>query len=331
MRMRDGSTHPVEHRARRRQPDQADVRRRIEREVPVAGARRACRRRGEATARRVMERAPSSTMSRTFSRLGRHRPERSMSMHRRSVLKALAALPAGFAAPAFAQTYPGPPDQADRALSRGRRDRCRRARRRRAHGEGARPADRDRQPARRRRDRRHQRGREGRSRRLHAADHDARASDQHHAAEEAALRFDRGLRAGRPDGHHQLHPGGASLVADHRSAVARRIPEGESRQGELRLRRNGKPDASRARAVQVADRRAGQPRALSRRGGGAERHDRRAAHVHAVGHADGRAAHPVGRACARWRRRRRSALRWCRRSRPRPKPACRSGRPIPAS
>ena len=28
---------------------------------------------------------------------------------------------------------------------------------------------------------------------------------------------------------------------------------------------------------------------------GAERHDRRAAHLHAVGHADGRAAHPVGR------------------------------------
>ena len=42
-------------------------------------------------------------------------------------------------------------------------------------------------------------------------------------------------------------------------------------------------------------RRCGQPRAVSRRGGGAERHDRRAAHLHALGHADGCAAHPVGR------------------------------------
>src|ERR1044072_5743058 len=45
-----------------------------------------------------------STMSRAFSRSARSRPERTM-IHRRSVLKALAALP-GFAVPALAQSSP---------------------------------------------------------------------------------------------------------------------------------------------------------------------------------------------------------------------------------
>ena len=79
-----------------------------------------------------------------------------------------------------------------------------------------------------------------------------------------------------------VHPS----LADHRSAVSRRLSEGEPRQGELRLGRHREPDASRAGAVQVADRRAGQSCPLSRRGRRAQRHARRPVDFHAVRHAD---------------------------------------------
>ena len=182
-----------DHRARHRQPDQADVGRRAEREFLSQARGVLPDGKAKELLAAVMERARGWPTSRTSSRSGHWRDSKERhddrACHRRSVLKAMAALPLGRGAPALrAERLPGPFDQADRAVSRGRRDRRRRARRRGAHVERARPADRDRQPARRRRDRRHQCGREGRSRRLHAADHDAGASDQHHAAEEAALR-----------------------------------------------------------------------------------------------------------------------------------------------
>ena len=249
-----------------------------------------------------------------------------------SVLKAhrsaasLAAVAAGFRANLSRSL-----DQAGRALSRGRRHRCRRARRRRADGEGARPADRDRQPARRRRDRRHQCGREGRSRRLHAADHDARASDQHHAAEEAALRLDRGFRAGRPDGDHQLHPGVhpslpindlPSLVA-YLKANPDKANYGSAGTGSpMHLGPELFKSLTGVQANHVPYR---------GEAAGGERHDRRTADLHAVGHADDRAAHPVRRGARARDAVAASALRSRRRFRRRPKPGCRNGRPIPAS
>ena len=97
---------------------------------------------------------PVSALSRARGRVLKSRAMTNLT--RRYRARRLASLAA---APAFAQTYPQPPDHADRAVGGGRIDRHPGARHRPASAPVDGPADRDREPHRRVRQHRHRRGR----------------------------------------------------------------------------------------------------------------------------------------------------------------------------
>ena len=108
--------------------------------------------------------------------------------------------------------------------------------RRRAHGQGARAADRGREPAGRRRQYRLAPGRAQRARRLH----DAAGVHRHHRHQSEPLRQSRlrpgqGPHADRLDRHQPRGAGGASVAAGENAQGADRLRQGQSRPAQLRL------------------------------------------------------------------------------------------------
>ena len=194
-----------------------------------------------------------------------------MTMHRRSVLKAMAAFPAvSLAAPAFAQTYPDRPIKlivpylAGGATDVGARVVAERM----AKGLGQ-PIVIDNRPgagvivgtnAVAKADP------DGYTLLMTTLAHPINITLQKKLPYDSIADFEPVALMGIINFILVVHP--SSPITDLPSLVE--IPDGESRQGELWLRRKRKPDASGSGTVQIADRRAGQSRALSRRGGGAE-------------------------------------------------------------
>ena len=191
-------------------------------------------------------------------------------------------------------------DPPRRAVRRGRRHRQSRAHHRAAGQQGARPADRDREPAGRRQRDRHGRGREVGARRLHAGD-DRHLDRREPEPQAAALRHAEGLRAGEPARDRAGDPDGASEGAGEDAAGVRRAREGAARQVQLRVGRQRRLDASRRRAAQAGGRHRRRARALQGHRPGDERSDRRACGRDVLRHLVGAAVHGRRHACARSR------------------------------
>ena len=137
-----------------------------------------------------------------------------------------------------------PRDHARHSLCAGRQHLDRRPRHRRQDERVARRKGRGRQPPRRRRHRRHQGGRQERARRLHAGARLYRhAGDRAVALQKCRLRSAQGFCADRPDRQCAEFAGGASVVPGQDRGRADRLCQGQSRQGQFRLRRrrHGEP------------------------------------------------------------------------------------------
>ena len=198
-----------------------------------------------------------------------HRLWRIRTMNRRTLLAAAAFAPFAAIGPAVGQSGLAGPGAAHRRAVRAGllHGRLGAASRQRAH-RAARPVGRGREPRRRGRHRRHDRGGSRAAGRLYAAAHRHLALDLSRPLPEPAVRPGARSGADQPDRGLAFDPAGAARAGAAHARGAGGAGEAAAGRHHLRLRRAGVVRASRDGAFAEPCRRAGAARAVPRRGGG---------------------------------------------------------------